>query len=87
MHVSVPREQAHHGHKTGSGVLVDEILILKRAAINGAQTRAVVVDEVPALDHEVLDDPAGYEHKLSITRVPMKLAAFVPDRKLLASAL
>ena len=44
----------HHGKEASNRVIKNEVFILKSLPIDGAPSRAVVVEEVTSLDHEVL---------------------------------
>jgi hypothetical protein len=46
-----------HREQVGLGVLQGEVLVLKLLTVDGLSSGSVVVGEVSALGHEVLDDP------------------------------
>ena len=45
-----------HGKDSATGMLVDEVLILKLATVDGSSASAVVRGEIATLGHEVVND-------------------------------
>ena len=45
-----------HGQQAGPGVLQAEVLVGEVGSVDAHGARAVAIDEIPALDHEVFDD-------------------------------
>ena len=66
------RPAVRHGEEPRPGVPADEILIRELAPVDAHAPRAVALEEVPALDHEVLD------HAVELRAlVPLRLQAFL----------
>ena len=64
-----------HAQQPGARVFRDEVFVVELAPVDGDAARAVSLEEVPALDHEIFDDAVELHVLVSLRKAALLVLA------------